>query len=47
MTQFDIIHFNGISYWFLKKRLSKAQHIITVHHLVKDATKYINLTLFL
>ncbi|MDI9394649.1 MAG: glycosyltransferase family 4 protein [Euryarchaeota archaeon] len=36
-TPFDILHFNGISYWFLKKRLSKAKHIVTVHHLVKDA----------
>lgn len=38
-TPFDILHFNGISYWFLKKRLSKAKHIVTVHHLVKDAIK--------
>lgn len=36
-NRFDILHFNGISYWFLKNRLSKAKHIVTVHHLVKDA----------
>lgn len=43
-NQFDIIHFNGISYWFLKKRLSRAKHIVTVHHLVKDAIKNTNLS---
>lgn len=41
---FDIIHFNGISFWFLKKRLSKAKHIVTVHHLVKDSIKNNNLS---
>ena len=35
--KFDIIHFNGISYWFLKKRLGSAPHIVTIHHLVTDA----------
>lgn len=35
--KFDIIHFNGISYWFLKRRISKAPHIVTIHHLVKDS----------
>jgi len=34
---FDVIHFNGVSYWFLKRRLSRAVHVCTVHHLVKDA----------
>lgn len=43
--KFDIIHFNSISYWFLKKKLSKAKHIITIHHLVTDAIKYNNLSL--
>jgi len=37
--KFDIIHFNGISYWFLKKKISAAPHIITVHHLVADSIK--------
>lgn len=37
--EFDIIHFNGLSYWFLKKKISKAPHVITIHHLVKDAAK--------
>lgn len=36
-SQFDILHFNSLSYWFFKKRLSKAKHIVTVHHLVNDA----------
>jgi glycosyltransferase involved in cell wall biosynthesis len=34
----DIIHFNGISYWFLIKRLLKdTPQIGTVHHLINDA----------
>jgi glycosyltransferase involved in cell wall biosynthesis len=33
-NKFDIIHFNGISYWFLKKRISRAPHVLTVHHSV-------------
>jgi glycosyltransferase involved in cell wall biosynthesis len=45
-NNFDIIHFNGISYWFFKKRISKAPHVITIHHLVKDAIKSNNLSLF-
>jgi glycosyltransferase involved in cell wall biosynthesis len=45
-TKFDIVHFNSISYWFLKKKLSKARHIVTIHHLVKDAIQNNNLTLF-
>jgi len=39
---FDIVHFNGISYDFLKKKLSKAPHIATIHHLAKDTIKYNN-----
>lgn len=38
-NKFDIIHFNSLSYWFLEKKLSKAPHVITVHHLVTDAIK--------
>ena len=34
---FDAICFNGISYWFLRTKLSKAPHIMTVHHLAKDS----------
>lgn len=37
MKNFDIIHFNGLSYWFLKKRIAHAPHIVTIHHLVTDA----------
>jgi glycogen synthase len=43
-TKFDIVHFNGLSYWFLQKRLSKAKHIVTVHHLVIDSIKNNNLS---
>lgn len=43
--KFDIIHFNGLSYWFLKKRLIKASHIVTIHHLVTDAIKSNNLSM--
>jgi len=41
----DIIHFNGISYWFFKNKILKAPHVITVHHLVKDALKNNNMSL--
>lgn len=37
--RFNIIHFNGISYWFLKKRISKAPHVLTVHSLGKDVIR--------
>jgi len=37
--KFDVIHINGLSYWFLPKRLSTAPHVLTVHHLVHDAVK--------
>ncbi len=36
---FDVVHINGFSYNFLKKKISKGVHVLTVHHLVKDATK--------
>jgi glycosyltransferase involved in cell wall biosynthesis len=36
-SAFDVIHFNGVSYWFLRRRLSRAVQVCTVHHLVKDA----------
>ena len=45
INKFDIIHFNGLSYWFLKNKLSKVPHIITIHHLVTDAIKCNNLSL--
>lgn len=34
--QFDLVHFNGCSYWFAQRKLAKAPHIMTVHHLVHD-----------
>ena len=44
-NKFDIIHFNGLSYWFMKNKLSKASNIVTIHHLVTDAIKSNNLSL--
>lgn len=44
--EFDVIHINGISYWFLKRRLSTALHVLTVHHLVGDAAENTGLALF-
>ncbi|GAH04823.1 unnamed protein product, partial [marine sediment metagenome] len=45
-NKFDIIHFNDVSYWFLKKRLLKAPNVVTVHHLVKDTIRCLNPSLF-
>jgi glycosyltransferase involved in cell wall biosynthesis len=39
---FDIIHFNGLCYSFVPRRLSNAPHVITVHHPVRDAIKHVN-----
>ena len=36
-NKFDIVHFNGLSYFFLKKRVLHCPHVLTVHHLVVDA----------
>lgn len=44
--KFDIVHINGLSYWFLKRRLSPAPHVLTVHHLVGDAAENTGLDLF-
>jgi glycogen synthase len=33
---FDIIHFNGLSYGFIRKKLGRCPRVLTVHHLVKD-----------
>jgi len=38
--KFDVLHFNGLSYWFLKEKIIKAPHLATIHHLVKDAIRY-------
>jgi glycosyltransferase involved in cell wall biosynthesis len=37
--KFDIIHFNGLSYCFLPKRLTLAPQVLTIHHLVTDTIK--------
>jgi glycosyltransferase involved in cell wall biosynthesis len=39
---FDIIHFNGLCYSFAPRRLSKAPHVITVLHPVRDAIEHVN-----
>jgi glycosyltransferase involved in cell wall biosynthesis len=39
---FDIIHFNGLCYSFVPRRLSKAPHVITVLHPVRDAIEVVN-----
>jgi len=44
-NKFDIIHFNGLSYWFVKNKLSMAPHVVTIHHLVTDAIKCNNMSL--
>ena len=44
-NKFDIIHFNGLSYWFMKNKLSEAPNVVTIHHLVTDAIKSNNLSL--
>jgi glycosyltransferase involved in cell wall biosynthesis len=38
---FDIIHFNGLCYSFAPRRLSKAPHVITIHHPVRDAIEHV------
>jgi glycosyltransferase involved in cell wall biosynthesis len=45
-NRFDIIHFNGLSYFFLQKSLLNCPHFLTVHHLVRDAIEYSNPTIF-
>ena len=43
-NKFDIIHFNGLSYWFVKNELSEAPNVVTIHHLVTDTIKCNNLS---
>ena len=43
-NKFDIIHFNGLSYWFMKNKFSEAPNVVTIHHLVTDAIKSNNLS---
>jgi glycosyltransferase involved in cell wall biosynthesis len=35
-NNFDIVHVNGTSYWFISRRLTAAPQIVTIHHLVKN-----------
>ncbi len=37
LFNFDIIHVNGISYWFLRKKILPIPHVITIHHVAKSA----------
>src|SRR5450759_2405204 len=41
--RFDIIHFNGLCYWFMKKKILNVPHIMTAHHLTKDAKESLQL----
>ena len=43
-NKFDVIHFNGLSYWFAKNKLSEAPNVVTIHHLVTDTIKCNNLS---
>lgn len=44
-NKFDIIHFNSLSYCFLKKKISDSPHVVTIHHLTADAIRSNNLSL--
>lgn len=35
-VNFDLVHFNGLSYWFLKKNLIKTPKVTTIHHSIAD-----------
>ncbi len=41
-SRFDVLHFNGYSYGFFKKKLSNAANVITIHHLTQDAIRSTN-----
>ena len=45
IEKFDLIHFNGYSYGFLKKQIIKSPQVVTVHHLAVDAIKHNNLNI--
>lgn len=34
---FDIVHVNGTSYWFIPRKIIDIPHVVTIHHLSKDA----------
>lgn len=34
---FDIVHVNGLSYWPIHDKIINVPHLITIHHLAKDA----------
>lgn len=44
-NKFDLVHFNGLSYWFYHKKILNIPQVLTVHHIIKDITKHNNLTL--
>ena len=35
--EFDVVHINGVSYWFLPRLPSKAKSVVTIHHLASDS----------
>ncbi len=39
---FDVVHFNGLCYSFVPRRVSKASHVVTILHPVRDAVEHIN-----
>jgi glycosyltransferase involved in cell wall biosynthesis len=43
--RFDIVHVNGLSYWFLRG-LTRAPIILTAHHSVRDAANVSGLSIF-
>jgi len=39
-NKFDLVHFNGISYWFMQKKLLNIPQVLTVHHVIKETNKH-------
>lgn len=40
LAKFDMVHFNGLSYWFLRRRIVKnARYVATIHHPVSTAAR--------
>ncbi|MHC1709797.1 MAG: glycosyltransferase family 4 protein [Methanomassiliicoccales archaeon] len=37
VNKFDVVHVNGTSYWFLTGKIINVPHIVTIHHLSRDA----------
>lgn len=37
INHFDIVHINGSSYWFIPGKIIDVPHVVTIHHLSRDA----------